>query len=65
MSKKSNIPTWDLYVEGQEEPVLQGVHKTQASKFMIELEKDGLNCTLTQSKAVKSSRFSKHRRDRR
>ena len=63
MSKRSNIPTWDLYVEGQEEPVLQGVHKAHANKLMAQLEESGLNCTVTQSKAVKSSRFSKHRRD--
>ncbi len=64
MTKRSNIPTWDLFVEGQEEAVLQGVHKTHANKFKAQLEKNGLNCTLTQSKADKSSRFSKHRKDR-
>ena len=59
-----NISTWDLYVDGQEGPVLQGVHKAQANNVIAGLKASGTVYTLVRSKAVKSSRFSKHRKDR-
>lgn len=58
-----NIPTWDLFVDTQEEAVLKGVHKTEANKIKDELERNGLHCTILRSKAFRSSRFSKHRKD--
>jgi len=61
---KSDIPTYDLFVDGQEKPALQGVHKTQANTVIADLEKNGVSYTLTRSKSVKSSKFSKHRKDR-
>ena len=62
MSRK--IPTWDLFVDGQETPVLQGVHKNNASAVIADLESNGINYTWTQSKSVRSSKYSKKRKDR-
>lgn len=64
MMKKSNILTYDLFIEGQEEPVLQGVHRTQANIVVAALKKNGIRYTLSRSKAFKSSKYSKHHRDR-
>lgn len=61
---KKNIPTWDLYIEGQEEPILKGVHKNQTNRVIAGLNISGTSYTCVRSKAVKSSRFSKHRKDR-
>lgn len=62
MSRK--IPVWDLYIDGQEDPVLQGVHKTQANVFIADLKKNGIRYTLTKGKAIEPSKFSKRRKNR-
>ncbi len=62
--RKSKIPTYDLFIEGQENPVLQGVHKTQANNVIAGLEKNGISYILIESKAIKSSKYNKHCKDR-
>ena len=61
--RKSNIPTYDLYVGDNPEPIIQGVHKADINVVIADLKRDSIPYTLTRSKAVKSSRFSKHRKD--
>lgn len=61
---KHKIPTYDLYVDWQEDPILQGVHKAHANAVIADLEASGANYTLVQSKSIKSSKFDKRRKDR-
>lgn len=62
MSKK--ILTWDLYIDGQEEPIAMGVHKNHVSAVTADLQRNGTNYTFVESKAVTPSRYSKKRKDR-
>jgi len=61
---RSDIPTYDLFVDGQEKPTLQGVHKNQANTVIADLKKNGVSYVLTRSKSIKSSKFSKKYKDR-
>ncbi len=61
---KRNIPTYDLYVEGQDDAVLHGVHKAHVNAIIADLKANGTSYTLIESKAAKSSKFSKRRKDR-
>ena len=62
MSRK--IKTWDLYIDGQEDPIAQGVHKNHVSSITADLQRNGTNYTFVESKAATSSKFSKSRKNR-
>jgi len=61
---KKSISTWDLYIDGQEEPVARDVHKNHVSAITADLQRNGTSYTFVESKAAKSYKFSKSRKDR-
>lgn len=60
----SKIPVWDVYVEGTEEPIAKGIHKNQANGIIWDMKRQGIIARAVRGKGVKSSRFSKSRKDR-
>lgn len=62
MSRK--ISTWDLYIDGQEDPIAKGVHKNHVSAITADLIRNGTGYTFVESKSTTPSKFSKRRKNR-
>ena len=58
------IPTYDVFLDGKVDPIAKGIHKNQVNKITADFDAQGIGWYTSRSKSVKSSKYSKSRKDR-